>query len=67
MSNLGPVLTTLAPPLGVGLIFFVVMRSVLRADRNERRHLNELDEEALRAPIDDSKRDLGHDGDHPTS
>ncbi len=33
----------LIPSLGVGLIFYFVMRSVIRADRNERKELAELD------------------------
>jgi hypothetical protein len=37
------VLTTLAPSVGLGVLFYLAMRWVLRADRNERRHLSELD------------------------
>jgi len=33
----------LLPSLGVGLLFYFVMRSILRADRNERAQLAELD------------------------
>lgn len=33
----------LIPSIGVGLIFYFVMRSVIRADRNERKELAELD------------------------
>lgn len=44
MSNFGAIATTLAPSIGVGIIFYVAMRAVLRADRNERQQLRELDE-----------------------
>ncbi len=64
MSDLGPALTTLAPSVGVGLIFFVVVRSVLRADRNERRHLRELDEEAARDKGGRPEPEGVHDADH---
>lgn len=45
MTSLGAVLTTVAPSVGLGVIFYFAMRWVLRADRNERRHLSELDRE----------------------
>ncbi len=44
MSGLVAVLTTVGPSVGVGLIFFFVIRAVLRADRREREYLRELDE-----------------------
>jgi len=36
MENLWPYFEVLAPSLGVGLIFWFAMRSIFRADRNER-------------------------------
>ena len=33
----------LVPSIGVGLIFYLVMRFIIRADRNERASLAELD------------------------
>ncbi|GAA2236438.1 hypothetical protein GCM10010401_05600 [Rarobacter faecitabidus] len=43
------VLSTVAPSIGVGLIFFFVIRSVIRADRREREYLRELDNEDVQA------------------
>lgn len=36
-------LAALVPSIGVGVIFYFVMRFVVRADRNERASLAELD------------------------
>lgn len=33
----------LVPSIGVGLIFYLAMRFIIRADRNERANLAELD------------------------
>jgi len=36
MENLWPYFEVLAPSVGVGLIFWFALRSIFRADRNER-------------------------------
>jgi hypothetical protein len=44
------VVAALTPPIGVALLFWFVMRAVLRADRNEREAMAALDRaEAERA------------------
>lgn len=43
MNGTWPVLAALLPSLGVGVLFFVAMRYILRADRNERQALARLD------------------------
>lgn len=45
MDALIGVVSTVAPSIGVGLIFYFVIRSVIRADRREREYLRRLDEE----------------------
>jgi F0F1-type ATP synthase membrane subunit c/vacuolar-type H+-ATPase subunit K len=37
-------LAALVPSIGVGILFYFVMRFVIRADRNERAQLVELDQ-----------------------
>ena len=37
MDGILPVLAAVVPSIGVGLIFWFVMRAVVNADRNERR------------------------------
>ena len=50
MSGVDAVLISIIPSLGVGLIFWYVMRAVIRADRRERAELAKYDaEEAARA------------------
>lgn len=44
MSEFWQVVGALLPPVGVGLIFFIVMRLIIRADRNERLAMEELEE-----------------------
>jgi len=41
-------LVALIPSLGTGLLFYLVIRAFVNADRNEREALRKLDEEALR-------------------
>ena len=49
MSGLDAVLISIIPSIGVGLIFWYVMRAVIRADRRERAELAKFDaEEAAR-------------------
>lgn len=45
MSDVLPVLAALVPSAGVGLLFWVAMRYIVRADRNERAALARLDAE----------------------
>ena len=50
MSGIDAVLISILPSVGLGLIFWYVMRAVLRADRRERAELAKIDaEEAARA------------------
>ncbi len=50
MNGLGQVLIAVVPSVGVALIFWYVMRAVIRADRRERAELAKYDaEEAARA------------------
>ena len=50
MSGIEAVLISIIPSIGVGLIFWYVMRAVIRADRRERAELAKYDtEEAARA------------------
>ena len=63
MTTLGAVLTTLAPSVGLGVLFYLAMRWVLRADRNERRHLSELDSQldaAQARAAQDAQSDLSN-------
>ena len=46
MNTLLEVLAALIPSLGVGLLFFVVIRSLVNADRNERAAMARLDAKA---------------------
>jgi len=50
MSSVGPILMSVVPSIGLALIFWYVMRAVIRADRREREELARIDaEEAARA------------------
>ncbi len=54
------VVAALTPPIGVALLFWFVMRAVLRADRNEREAMAALDRaEAERAARAASDRGAG--------
>ena len=46
MNTLLEVLAALIPSLGVGLLFFLAIRSLMNADRNERAALARLDAQA---------------------
>jgi len=48
MSGLDAVLISILPSIGVGLIFWYVMRAVIRADRRERAELARIDAEEER-------------------
>lgn len=50
MSGIGAVLVSILPSVGLALIFWYVMRAVIRADRRERAELAKIDaEEAAKA------------------
>lgn len=48
MSGTNAVLISIIPSIGVGLIFWYVMRAVVRADRRERAELARIDAEEAR-------------------
>jgi hypothetical protein len=59
---LGDAFVSLIPPILVGLVFWVIMRSILRADSNERRAYSQIEAEeraklAKPPKTDDTKRD----------
>ena len=43
MGTLGEVLAALVPSVGVGVLFFLVIRALVNADRNERAALARLE------------------------
>lgn len=43
MHSVLAVLGALAPPVGVGLLFWFALRSIIRADRSERAAISRLD------------------------
>ncbi|WP_454050906.1 hypothetical protein [Cellulomonas sp. Marseille-Q8402] len=47
--NIGPALAALLPSVGVGLIFWLVIRALVNADRSERAALARMDAEDARA------------------
>ncbi|GIG53736.1 hypothetical protein [Demequina activiva] len=49
METWQAVLIGLIPSIGVGLLFWFVMRSVMRADRREREALAQIDREEAQA------------------
>lgn len=60
MSGLDGILISIIPSIGVGLIFWYVMRAVIRADRRERAVLAKLDaEEDARAAAAASDKTQG--------
>ena len=46
MENFWTYFEVLAPSIGVGLVFWLAIRAIFRADRNERAGENEVREEA---------------------
>jgi hypothetical protein len=48
------VLVALAPPVGVGLLFFVAIRALIHADRRERAALARMTESEKHAPSGDA-------------
>ena len=49
MSGFEAVAISIIPSIGLGLIFWYVMRAVLRADRRERAELARIDAEEAKA------------------
>jgi uncharacterized protein (DUF2062 family) len=49
MSGFWIAIGALIPSIGLGVLFYFVMRSVIRADRNERAQLAELDRQEAEA------------------
>jgi hypothetical protein len=49
------VLAALFPPVAVGLLFWVVIRAILRADRRERAALTRMEQEERRAAARDAE------------
>lgn len=49
MGTLGEVLAALIPSLGVGFLFFLAIRALVNADRNERAAVARLDAEERKA------------------
>ncbi|MDF9878565.1 hypothetical protein [Cellulosimicrobium cellulans] len=43
--DIWPTVAALIPSIGVGVLFYVAMRAIVRADRNERAALARLDAE----------------------
>lgn len=54
MNTLAEVLPALIPSLGVGLLFFLAIRALVNADRNERAAIARIDAEEAQAA---SKKD----------
>ncbi|MBD5786693.1 hypothetical protein IF650_10930 [Cellulosimicrobium terreum] len=55
MGDAGAVVAALVPSIGVGVLFWLAMRAIVRADRNERAALDRLDaEEDARAALADN-------------
>ncbi|MGJ9372471.1 hypothetical protein [Nesterenkonia sp. CF4.4] len=51
MENFWTYFEVLAPSIGVGLVFWLAIRAIFRADRNERAAENEVREEAAHKGI----------------
>lgn len=49
MNTLATSIGALIPSLGVGMIFYLAVRAIIRADRNERAALAELEEKELQS------------------
>lgn len=47
--NIGAVLAALLPSVGLGVIFWVVIRAIMNADRTERAALARMDADEARA------------------
>lgn len=49
MNTFAASIGALVPSLGVGLIFYLAVRAIIRADRNERTALAKLEEKELKS------------------
>jgi len=49
MNDFWPAVYALIPSIGVGILFYFAMRAIVRADRNERLAMAELDARAEQA------------------
>jgi len=54
---LGDAAVSLIPPVLVGLVFWVIMRSILRADSNERKAYAQIEAEERAKQAEASKKD----------
>lgn len=52
MSTFWAIIAGLVPSIGVGLLFWLAMRKIMHADRNEREALDRMDEAARPGMID---------------
>lgn len=52
MSTFWAIIAGLVPSIGVGLLFWLAMRKIMHADRNEREALDRMDESAHPGTID---------------
>jgi hypothetical protein len=60
--NIGAVLAALLPSVGLGVIFWVVIRAIMNADRTERAALARMDAaDAEAARATDPETDTGKD------
>jgi hypothetical protein len=60
--NIGAVLAALLPSVGLGVIFWVVIRAIMNADRTERAALARMDAaDAAAARSADPEADTGKD------
>lgn len=53
MDTFWQAVIALVPSVGVGVLFFVVIRSLVRADRNERAALARFEAQSRRTETDD--------------
>jgi hypothetical protein len=63
MSDFWPAVYALIPSVGVGILFFFAMRAIIRADRNERLAMAELD---ARAEQERSRSQASQDSSGPS-
>ncbi|GEL46369.1 hypothetical protein KQI48_05430 [Cellulomonas hominis] len=57
--DIGPALAALLPSIGVGLIFWLVIRALVNADRTERAALARMDaEDAARAEMPEKSSEI---------
>ncbi len=57
--NIGPALAALIPSIGVGLVFWLVIRALVNADRTERAALARMDaEDAARTELPQNRPEI---------